>query len=259
MDLILHAKVEYTKQLQKITRKGIITTFSGMFEESKSEEGGTVLKTFQTKLVGVPNWSQDIIHLKYTEMTSHISEELFEKLIQAIVISNVKIFGAIKKNKNAKIEVTLPDSKKFAHDIYIHCARSFYQRPGLFENRGGRISQSNISKNAHKISKVIDDSIEEALRSILPFNSILEEYFKEDPDVLDNGDLNEEIDGLLNENSIESSDDSDSDSDGEKDGNDSDTENTEERGHNEEIKEVKLAKDSDGGSDGSEDEEFFKD
>lgn len=259
MDLILHAKVEYTKQLQKLIRKGVYTTFIGLFEESK-DGGENALKTFQTKLVGVPNWSQDIILLKYTEMISHISEELFEKLIQAIVISNVKIFGSIKKNKNAKIEVTLPDSKKFAHDIYIQCARSFYQRPGLFENRRGRISQSGISKNSYKISKVIDSCVEDTIRNVLPFNSILEEYFREDPDVLDNDDLNSEIDGMLADGN--SGDESSSSSSS------SESDNSEEPGIDEDVKEINLEEEKD--SDDEEekdiddeekdsDEEFFKD
>lgn len=200
MDVILHAKVEYTKQLQKIMKKGIYTTFSGIFEESKSNKK-QVLKTFQSNLVKIPNWNQDTIHLKHQEVVNNISEELFEKLIQAIVISNVKIFGAIKKNSNARVEVTLPDPKSFVHKVYIQCARSFYSRPNLFENRSKFISHNVMAKNNIKITNVISESIEETIRSILPFSSILEEYFRDEPEALNGEELQGEISNLLGDES----------------------------------------------------------
>lgn len=268
-EVILHAKIEYTKQLQSLVKKPLYNTLSLLFEDSKSQK--EVLKTFQTKLATIPNWNQDTIYEKYNQIISKISEKLFEKLIQAIIISNVKIFGAIKKNHSAKIEVTLPDPRQFIHKIYINCARAFYQTPFLFDNRPRYISLSSVTKNNVKISKIIDECIEETIRSVLPFSNILEEYFKEEPDLLDEGDasnLNKEIDTMLGIHEEDEGDES-SDEDGEEavyadeeQKDEDENEDEEEAGHEEteqeeDIKEVNLKEETSENELDEADEEFF--
>lgn len=268
MDIILHAKVEYTKQLQALVKKPVYNTFLSIFEEAKLNKK-EVLKTFQTKLVTIPNWNQDTIYQKYIEVTGKVSEGFIEKLIQAIIISNVKIFGAVKKNSNAKIEIVLPDSKQFVHKVFIQCARGFYQNPSLFENRSSIISPVQMAKNNSKIIKIINDGVDECIRNCLPFSNILEEYFKEEPEDYNANDienLTNDIDDIIeNTNNEEENQDEEDNEDDEDYSSDENSEviDGEEQEKNssinspDEIKEIDLTKNSEPLSD-SDDDEFFK-
>jgi len=252
MDIILHAKVEYTKQLQSILRKSIISTFSQIFEESKLQND-EILKTFQIKMTNVPNWNQDTIHEKYNQITSRISEDLFEKLLQAIIVSNVKIFGSIKKNQHAKIEITLPDNKQFVHKIYVNCARAFYQSPSLFENRRGFITSAGSAKNSIKISKIVDECVEETIRNVLPFNNILEEYFKEEPEIIDDTLTNEEVDNAINGGLLGTQKEEQDNREEEYVSSDEDSSSGENNEQESDVKQVNLKDDED-----EEDDEFYK-
>ncbi len=271
MDIILHAKLEYTKQLQTLVKKPVYNTFLSIFEEAKLDKK-EVLKTFQTKLVSIPNWNQDTIYQKYIEVTGKVPEGFMEKLIQAIIISNVKIFGAVKKNSKAKIEIVLPDSKQFVHKIFIQCARGFYQNPSLFENRSSIISPVQMAKNNSKIIKIINDGVDECIRNCLPFSNILEEYFKEEPEdyntndienltndidnIIENTDNTDEYQNEEEEKAEGSAEDYSSDENSEV----SDGENEMKKTHtdlSDEIKEIDLSKNS-GSPNDSEDDEFFK-
>lgn len=63
--------------------------------------------------------------------------------------------------------------KDFIHKCYIESARAIYNNPELFWHE---LPKLNIKRNQLEIIKIIDKSIQEAIRKMLPVELILKEY-----------------------------------------------------------------------------------
>lgn len=165
--VISQAKAEYTKELISIMTEPMYTKFHMMFENcvQNTKKQRELLINFQKKLKEVPVWNQAQIDYEVDKITKEC--DWLKDLIAAIFISNVKILTSVKiGSEKKKIQVTMPKTDQFVHKVYINTAKRIYDNPFVF--------MSNNKK--HEIVQVIQNSIEDTIRMLLPFQNILQSY-----------------------------------------------------------------------------------
>lgn len=165
--VIVEAKSEYTKQLYSLMVDPIYEVLNSIYERcvTNTKNKKEILINFQKELKHIPVWNQSQIdkHVKLIESNC----EFLKDLIAAIFISNVKILTSVKIGKDKKkIQVTMPKIDQFVHNVYINSAKSAYENPYIFQK----------SDNKPYIVQIIQSSIDDTIRTMLPFQNILQSY-----------------------------------------------------------------------------------
>lgn len=170
--ILVDAKVEYTKELCSILVPQLYEGIAKLYGEAKQHE--TPMREFQSLLRNVPKWNQDIIDGEYEKIITKSKCDWLGDLITAVFISNTKILTAVRTvRKNRKINLQIPTTARFIHRCYIETAREFYKNPFLFDESE---NIHNRQRNLRDALKIIDASIKEAIRGLLPFKSIIKQY-----------------------------------------------------------------------------------
>ena len=173
LNIIVEAKAQYTKQLLSILTPIVYNTIYLEYQKAcnDSEKKENILYNFQSNLKEIKKWNSDVIKEHVNEITTTC--EYFNDIITAVFISNVRILTSVKmNNKKKKMKITIPSNDTFVHKIYSSSARSVYNNPYLFSlNRRG--------ETTNEIHKLIELSIDETIRDLLPIQNILESYLGE--------------------------------------------------------------------------------
>jgi len=176
ISVLVAARDEYIEQLKAILIPMILQGFNSIYQDAvKISEGKRILWTFQKLLKDVITWNQTILQ----EESRRIKKKCpyIMDIVTAIFVSNVKILASIRlKGNSDNIKVKIPSSELFIHSIYIETAQQIFCNPYLFYDRN--CSYTDIQRNRHEIRDIIYDGIEETVRQMMPFESILEEYLK---------------------------------------------------------------------------------
>ena len=175
--LLIAARSEYTEQLQDILQESIYDGIKKTWETCKIEEGKTPLKCFQNRLCLIPEWNQEVINTYYKKIlkNSELSDEYLDKIIEAVFLSNIKILSVVKlHNKKQVININVPDTKNFVHRCFIESARQFYSDPHLIDDRAH--TSPEVARNIKRSYRIIRDSIEKTIRSMIPMEEILNKY-----------------------------------------------------------------------------------
>jgi hypothetical protein len=219
-EVLVAARDEYTSTLQDILAEPVYSGLKATWNLSKAETRRNPLKVFQEKLCNVPQWNQEVINSYYKKIitASQISSEYFDKLIEAVFVSNVKILSVIKiNNQRQTININIPDTKNFIHRVFIESARQFYTDPYLMDDREfGSNTHSEIQRNVKRSIRVINESVDKTIRGMIPMEDILNKYLQ--------AQQQEEHFNTQKENSSDGGDDSDGGSDREADGGEPDSE-----------------------------------
>lgn len=171
---VVEAKKLYTIQLIDTLTPVIYEGIKSIFDSSKDSE--KVLITFQEKLCSIVRWNQDIIDKEYSRIVAKSSEEGLSSLIDAVFISNVKVLSSIRISKTDKIDIKVPEARKFIHKAYVETARQVYQDPYLFDDRENRLEISEIQRNVRRAKNLIGISIEKTIRDLIPLQDIIGSY-----------------------------------------------------------------------------------
>ena len=178
--VLVDAKTEYTKQLINMISPRIYEGIESVYKESiKISKYNNYLKTFQELLSDIPTWNNSIIEGEYERIMKISSCDWIEELITAVFVSHTKVLTAIKvKGKKDKtIELKIPNGKNFIHKCYIDIARKFWKRPDLFFHK---YSNLELQRNMFESERIIEITIEETIRKLLPVKNILKEYLGND-------------------------------------------------------------------------------
>uniref|UniRef100_A0A6C0F5K5 Uncharacterized protein n=1 Tax=viral metagenome TaxID=1070528 RepID=A0A6C0F5K5_9ZZZZ len=165
--VIVEAKSEYTKQLLTILTEPVYEKIMAIYEKTKenTEKKNELLMNMQIELKKIPLWNQAQIDREVEKITRTC--DWIGDLIAAIFISNVKILTSVKIGKDKKkIQITMPKTDNFIHKVYIKTANELYDNPYIFQ-------QGNTKC---EFIRVIRDSIEDTIRTSLPFQNILQSY-----------------------------------------------------------------------------------
>ncbi len=149
----------------------------GMKKNPNIENPG-VLSIFQTLISDIPNLNNHKIKNETDRIrSSSKSANIFDDLIKAVVKSNIilltyNVDGKRKDLINSRFHenIIIYD---FIHSCYIQCGKNFFGRPELFWHKYESIE---INKNKRDCYNIIAESIEEAVRLMLPMKEILLEY-----------------------------------------------------------------------------------
>ena len=188
--VLVDAKTEYTKQLSNILVpfifEGVKSIYDSTLTMCKINNDKSTLMRFQEQLSQIPKWNQDIINEEFERIVEDSGCDWLDELVTAVFLSHTKILTAIRSNKqNNKINLKIPKIDHFIHKCYIESAREFWKNPYLFNENVG---QCDYQRNVRDCHKIIEKSIEETIRKLLPVKNILKEYlgssYKEEEDSL---------------------------------------------------------------------------
>lgn len=171
-------KKEYTIQLVNMLTPAIYEGINSIYEKVKGEaKNGEELKVFQGFLSKIPSWSEQMIIMEATRIkTVTPNSDILDDLIKAVIQSNILLLTSTDISEKHKVlkEFNLNlNYEKFIHNVYIEVAKTFYNYPFLFYHN---VPALEIKKNQLKAHKLIKESIEEAIRKMLPLQLILKKY-----------------------------------------------------------------------------------
>ena len=182
MNVLADAKEEYTRQLVSVLSPEIYVGIKSIYDAAQNHcnkiNDKNVLKKFQVLLSSVPQWNQSKVDDEFSRIVKKTDCDFIEDLITAVFVSHTKVLSSIKIKKNNKtIPVNVPVGSFFVHKCYIESARNFWRKAWLLDNTARSI---DIQRNISDSEKLIQESIKETIRKLLPVRYILKEYIDQD-------------------------------------------------------------------------------
>jgi hypothetical protein len=175
INLLIEVKKEYTEMLHNILTPVIYDGIKSIYNKAKkSSDNMSALKTFQILLKNIPKWSDEIIQKEVERIiTSTVKYSWFIDLLKAVFKANLSILTVGKIDESVYNEINMYD---FIHNIYIECAREFWNNPFLLFDEVPPIDQQ---RNKLLSYNLIEKASNNALRKSLPMKLILNTYLDE--------------------------------------------------------------------------------
>lgn len=172
MDTKAEAKREYTMQLQNILTPHIYSNMQTIYNEAcKIAQKDNELKEFQVFLHRIQQWPTNKIANIVKSIQDSLGGEIdLNELVKAIVKANISVYTHNHKKGLLTYDIELCN---FIKAIYIECANCFYDYPYVFYSK---LSQYDIKRNQREAMNMIRESIDNAIRKMLPLNFLLKEY-----------------------------------------------------------------------------------
>ena len=173
------AKGEYTRQLCVFLVPALETYILTLLEEAKVQAPSPqkVLWQFQTLLQGIPDWNQDKVLKETGKIQNDCNCDYLEELLTAVFIAHTKVLSAIRlTTRQKKLQITIPKMDHFIHRLLSESARSLWTNAYLFADTNAIEKQ----KNFRQVSSLLNDSVLQAIRGLLPVKSILREYLHDE-------------------------------------------------------------------------------
>jgi len=171
-------KKEYTIQLVNMLTPAIYEGINSIYlEVKKISKEGEELKLFQKFLAQIPSWTEPMIVAEASRIKTVIpNSDILDDLIKAVIQSNIILLTNTDVNEKQKLlnEFNIDlNYNKFIHNVYIEVAKTFYNYPFLFFHKMGAYDYKRNQLKAHELIK---ETIEEAIRKMLPLKMILKKY-----------------------------------------------------------------------------------
>jgi hypothetical protein len=185
-NILVEAKKEYTNQLLQVLKPRIYEGFKSIYDDTVSilgkeyieynTQSSSVIKSFQKALRDIPLWNQEMINREYDRILNSSKCDYFEDLIETVFITNIKILSSVQMNSNDSIglQVNIPSPVHFIHKCYIESAKEIYKNPYVFEN-SKNMTPKEKHTNIRDSLTYIDNSINSAIRELLPIRDILKQ------------------------------------------------------------------------------------
>jgi len=176
MNFLVETKTEYTYQLVNIITPYLYEGFKSIYEEAKKiSKKGEELKVFQTCLRRIPSWTQETLKAETKRiMTESNCADILDDLLKAVIKSNIMILTNTPPDGKNKLKINfLIELDKFIHNSYIESAKNIFQNPYLFFDK---CTPLELKRNERESHETIKNSINDAIRKMLPINMILKEY-----------------------------------------------------------------------------------
>ena len=182
---ILHeAKKEYTNKLQQILAPRLYEGFKSIFEDilralsdemiENNHQSASAVKVFQKSLKEIPTWNNDMIRGEYSRIEKISKCDYLEDLLEAVFVSNIQILTSIQLNNNkSSVNISVPQPHTFMHKCYIECSKELYKNPYIFDTRS--FTPKERHSNLRESLTLINQSIENAVRELLPIREILKQ------------------------------------------------------------------------------------
>lgn len=180
MNVYAEAKSEYTRQLCQILAPAVQLYFLDLLKIAKEKDSDPrrMLWNFQALLQEIPDWNQDKV-LRETERIQRESNcDYLEELLTAVFIAHTKVLSAIRiTTKQKKLQITIPKIDHFLHRTLRETGRLLWGNAFLFAEQGTPIDRQ---KNMRQVEVLIQEGIQQSIRSLLPVKTILREYLNDE-------------------------------------------------------------------------------
>jgi len=153
--------------------------FLELLEEAKKSASNPTktLWHFQTLLQSVPDWNQDKVEKETNLIQSECKCDYLEELLTAVFIAHTKVLSAIRlTTRQKKLQITIPKVNHFLHRVLSESARTLWTNAYLFAETNSIDKQ----KNLRQVSLLLQESVLQGIRGLLPVKSILREYLHDD-------------------------------------------------------------------------------
>ena len=141
-----------------------------------------VIRTFQNMLTKVPAWSDVTLKTEVERIQSVTKCSYLDDLIMGVFVAYMKSFASLQLSARSEITIDFdrPTLAKFIHELYIGCARKFWQVAYLFKTEG--VSTEVQARCRQEIETIINQTLEQVIRSFLPWETITKKYFMTQPE-----------------------------------------------------------------------------
>jgi hypothetical protein len=231
INILVEAKKEYTNQLQKILTPRLYEGFKSIYDdiinllskelEENKVQGSSTIKTFQKSLKEIPQWNQDMIKNEYNRIEKLSNCDYFDNLVEAVFITNTKILTSVQINDNKplNIKINIPQASYFIHKCYMESAKEIYKNPYIFD-QSKNILPKEKHNNLREAINIIDNSINNAIRDLLPIRDILLQGLTKNTNEILQEVVNKEENTELTSNEVNENSDEDEEDENEEDGED---------------------------------------
>jgi hypothetical protein len=176
------AKGEYTRQLCVFLVPCLESYFLELLEEAKglAANPSKTLWHFQSLMQSIPDWNQDKVTKETDRIQADCKCDYLEELLTAVFIAHTKVLSAIRlTTRQKKLQITIPKIDHFLHRVLSDSARALWTNAYLFAETNSIDKQ----KNLRQVSSLLQESVLQGIRGLLPVKSILREYLNnEDED-----------------------------------------------------------------------------
>ena len=180
-----HAKTQLREHLASLIVGPIAEGFWSIQKNSvemceRNKQPGEILRTFQNMITKIPEWSDSIVTDETDRILKRSKCAYMDDLLMGVFLSYMKAFASLQyrgKSNQLKLEFERPNVSKFIHELYIQSARKVWKSAYLFKTVG--VSTEQQSKNRQEIEDIIYKTIDDVVRSFLPWDLISKTYFTE--------------------------------------------------------------------------------
>jgi hypothetical protein len=136
-----------------------------------------VIRTFQNMLTKIPAWSDLTLKTEVDRIQTVTKCSYLDDLIMGVFVAYMKSFASLQLAATSEISIDFdrPTLAKFIHELYIGCARKFWQVAYLFKTEG--VSSEVQARCRQEIETIINQTLEQVIRSFLPWETITKKYF----------------------------------------------------------------------------------
>jgi hypothetical protein len=131
------------------------------------------LRTFQNMLTKIPDWSDTTLAEEVERVLKVSKCAYMDDLLMGVFLH---YRGS---SSQVRVEFERPNVTKFIHELYKHSARKLWQVAYLFKTAG--VTSEQQAKNRQEVEQVIYKTIDDVVRSFLPWEVIAKSYFTEPP------------------------------------------------------------------------------
>lgn len=136
-----------------------------------------VIRTFQNMLTKIPAWSDVTLKTEVDRIQTVTKCSYLDDLIMGVFVAYMKSFASLQLAATSEISIDFdrPTLAKFVHELYIGCARKFWQVAYLFKTEG--VSSEVQARCRQEIETAINQTLEQVIRGFLPWETITKKYF----------------------------------------------------------------------------------
>jgi len=139
-----------------------------------------VIRTFQNMVTKIPEWTESTLGEEVERIIKTSKCTYIDDLLLGVFLAYMKSFAALQYRGNSsqlKVEFERPNVTKFIHELYKQSARKLWQSAFLFKTQG--VTSEQQARNRREVEQLVDKTIDDVVRSFLPWEVIAKSYFSE--------------------------------------------------------------------------------
>jgi hypothetical protein len=180
------AKIQLREHLASLLIPRLAEGFWSIHDSAKqlcerNKQLDETLRTFQNMVTKIPDWSDNTLAEEVERILKVSKCSYMDDLLMGVFLAYMKSFAALQyrgASSQVRVEFERPNVTKFIHELYKQSARKLWQVAYLFKTG---LPSEQQAKNRQEIEQVIYKTIDDVVRSFLPWEVIAKSYFSEPP------------------------------------------------------------------------------